>query len=79
MAGQMMTRTTITISEETLERYRREANERRVSMATLMRDVLEGRTTVYRPRPRFGIGASEKGDLSTRSGDERPEPRPWRS
>ncbi|MGE0059778.1 MAG: CopG family transcriptional regulator [Dehalococcoidia bacterium] len=46
-----MTRTTITISEETLALYRQEARERGVSMATLMREVLEGKRTIIRPKP----------------------------
>jgi hypothetical protein len=74
-----MTRTTITISEETLDLYRRVAHEKGVSMATLMREVLEGKSTIARPKPRAGLGASGHQNLSIRSAEEGMELPDWHS
>ena len=74
-----MTRTTISLPEELLDRLRRVAAERRTSMASLIREAVEERLDAYSPRPRsLGIGASGATDTARRAGDERPESRAWR-
>lgn len=74
-----MRRTTVVASDELLERLRRVAAERGISMAELIREALEEALKRYRPRPRsLGIGASGHTDTARRAGEERPEPRPWR-
>lgn len=72
-------RTTLSIPGPLLERLRRVAAERRVSMAELVREALEEKLAAHRPVPRsLGIGASGERDTAQRASDERPEPRPWR-
>ena len=74
-----MQRTTIMAPEELLLRLRQLAAERRVSMATLIREALEEKVQGHRQRPKsLGIGASGHTDTARRAGDERPVPRPWR-
>ena len=74
-----MTRTTISLPEELLQRLRLMALDRQTSMAALIREVLEEKATDHHPRPRsLGIGASGHGDTARRTTDERPVPRPWR-
>ena len=74
-----MTRTTITIDDETRRRLRRIAAERGVSMATIIREAIEHHAERRAPRPRsLGAGASGTTDTARRTADERPEPRPWR-
>ena len=74
-----MERTTISLSEDLLERLRRIAAEEGTSMAALVREAVEEKIKGHRPRPRsLGIGASGHRDTARRSGEERPEPRSWR-
>ena len=74
-----MKRTTISISEELLQRLRMIAAERGTSIAALVREALEEKTRNYRPRPRsLGVGASGQMDTARRTADERVEPRSWR-
>ncbi len=74
-----MIRTTISIPEELLQRLRLMAAERRVSIASLVREALEAKAKSYRPRPRsLGIGASEQADAARRTAEERVKPRSWR-
>ena len=74
-----MQRTTIMIPDELSERLKAMALERRVSMATIVRDALEEKIASYRPKPRsLGIGSSGHSDTARRAGDERPAPRDWR-
>jgi predicted transcriptional regulator len=74
-----MQRTTIVAPEELLERLRRVAAERQVSLAMLIREALEEKVENHRPKPRsLGIGASGRADTARRAGDERPVPRSWR-
>ena len=74
-----MTRTTITIPEGLLDRLRKLAAQRRTSIARVVREALEEKVTLYRPRPRsLGIGASGRSDTARRTADDRPEPRDWR-
>lgn len=74
-----MTRTTITIDDDTRKRLRRIAAERGVSMATIIREAIDEKADRLAPRPRsLGIGASGTSDTARRTAQERPEPRPWR-
>jgi hypothetical protein len=74
-----MDRTTITLEVETRARLRRIAAERGISMAALIREAIDETIERHAPRPRsLGVGASGTPDTARRSGDERPEPRPWR-
>lgn len=74
-----MERTTISLPEELLDRLRRIAAEEGTSMAALVREAVEEKVGSHRPTPRsLGIGASGRSDTARRSGEERPEPRPWR-
>jgi hypothetical protein len=74
-----MRRTTIVAPDELLDRLRRLAAERGVSLAVVIREALEEKVKSYHPRPRsLGVGASGHRDTARRAGEERPEPRPWR-
>jgi hypothetical protein len=74
-----MDRTTITLEVETRARLRRIAAERGISMAALIREAIDETIERHAPRPRsLGVGASGTPDTGRRTGDERPEPRPWR-
>jgi predicted transcriptional regulator len=74
-----MHRTTIMLPDEAIERLRRLAAERGISMAALIREAIEEKVDASRPRPRsLGIGSSGLTDVARRAGDERPEPSPWR-
>ena len=74
-----MTRTTISLPEDVLDRLRHIAAERRTSIATLVREAVEAKVAGYRPTPRsLGAGASGHTDTARRTASERPEPRAWR-
>jgi hypothetical protein len=74
-----MRRTTIVTPEHVLKRLRQMAAERGTSMAELIREALEEKAGSDRPRPRsLGLGASGHTDTAQRTGEERPQPRPWR-
>jgi predicted transcriptional regulator len=74
-----MRRITIRAPEALLERLRRIAAERGISMAALIRETLEAKAERHRPKPRsIGIGASGRSDISRRIGEERPIPPPYR-
>jgi metal-responsive CopG/Arc/MetJ family transcriptional regulator len=74
-----MARTTISLEDQMLQELHRLADERRISMAALIREAVEQKLAGQRPKPRsLGIGASGKRDTARRAGDERPEPRTWR-
>jgi hypothetical protein len=74
-----MRRTTIVAPDELLDKLRAMAAERRVSMATVIREALEEKAATYRPRPRsLGSGDSGRTDISRRTAEESIEPRPWR-
>ena len=75
----VMERTTISISDELLQRLRVVAAERRTSIAALIREAVEEKVNVYRPKPKsIGMGDSGRTDISERSATERPIPRSWR-
>jgi metal-responsive CopG/Arc/MetJ family transcriptional regulator len=74
-----MRRTTISIDDLLLRDLHRLAEERRTSIAAIIREAVEEKLATFRPRPRsLGIGASGHSDTARRAGEERPEPRPWR-
>jgi metal-responsive CopG/Arc/MetJ family transcriptional regulator len=74
-----MTRTTVSLPEELLERVRIRAAERGVSMATLIREAVEEKVSRTRPKPRtLGLGASGHTDTSTNH-EHLLTPRSWRS
>lgn len=74
-----MTRTTISIPDELLQRLRIMAAERQTSMASLVREALDEKTRNNRPKPKaIGIGASGHTDTARRAGEIRPAPRSWR-
>lgn len=74
-----MKRITIPLPEELLRRLRRIAAEEGTSMAALVREAVKEKVEDRRPKPQsLGIGASGHSGTARRSGDERPEPRPWR-
>lgn len=74
-----MARTTISLLEDLLKRFRLLAAERRTSMAALIREALEEKSAASRPKPKSpGIGDSGHSDTSRRAGEERPVPRSWR-
>ena len=71
-----MQRTTISISEDLIERLRIMAAERKISMAALIRECLEEKVKSHRPKPKsLGIGASGYTDTARRIGEERAKPR----
>jgi hypothetical protein len=72
-------RTTIVAPEPLLEQLRRIAAERRVSLATVIREALEEKAQSHRPRPRsLGLGDSGQSDVARRTADEPINPPPWR-
>ncbi len=74
-----MDRTTLSLDIETRKRLRRIAAERGISMAALIREAIDETVERHAPKPRsLGVGASGTIDTGRRSGDVRPEPRPWR-
>lgn len=74
-----MNRTTFTIDDDTRRHLRRIAAERGVSMATIIREAIDEKVERLAPKPHsLGVGASGTTDTARRTGDERPEPRPWR-
>ena len=74
-----MQRTTISISEDLIERLRIMAAERKISMAALIRECLEEKAKSHRPKPKSGgIGASGFTDTARRTAEEPIEPPPWR-
>ncbi len=74
-----MQRTTIVASEDVLKRLRLIAAERGTSMATVIREALEEKVALHRPRPKsIGSGASGHADIARRIGKEPAVPEPWR-
>jgi len=74
-----MRRTTIVAPDDLLERLRREATDRGVSLATVIREALEKKAQSYHPMPRsLGVGDSGRTDIARRTADEQINPEPWR-
>lgn len=63
-----------------LEGIQELARQRRVSVATIIREALEAKLRESPPKPSFfGIAASGYTDTSELAGELRPKPREWRS
>jgi len=76
-----MRRLMIQADEELLERARRRAAERGVSIAQLVREALERELAPPAVQPEIrcvGVFASENGGLSGRASDDEYEPAPFR-
>ena len=77
-----MKRTTIVAPDEVLQKLRRVAVERHVSLAAVIREALEEKVESHRPHLRsLGIGDSGHTDTSERASnprDELFEPHAWR-
>jgi predicted transcriptional regulator len=74
-----MQRTTIMADEETVERLRRLARERKVSLATVVREALEEKARSFRPRPAsIAAGQSAPSRTAAIRGSQRQPPRSWR-
>lgn len=73
-----MDRTTISLPPDLHKRLRIMAAERGVSMASLIREAIEEKTTPKRPKPRFGIFDSGYTDTGRMAGEFKYEPRSWR-
>lgn len=72
-----MERITLMLPDETRDRLRRIAAERGVSMAAIIREAIDEKVALTRPRPRsIGIGASGRTDTAHIVADHRPAPRP---
>ncbi len=75
----MMQRTTIVAPQNVLNRLRRQADDRGISLAAVIREAMEEKAAATPPKPKsLGIGASGHTDTARRSGDKRPVPRSWR-
>jgi hypothetical protein len=75
----MMQRLMIQAEESLIERTRRRAAERGVSMAQVVRDALERELGGPAPKPRVGVFRSGSGDLSRRASEDEFVPEAWRS
>ncbi len=75
-----MQRTTISLPEELIVRLKVLAAQRRTSMAALIREAVEEKTSEARPKPTF-FGSFDSGgaNLSGRASEDEYEPPPWRS
>ena len=75
----MVQRTTIVMPEELHEKLRRQADERGISFAALLREAAEEKARTYRPKAKsFGLAGSGEKDIGHRTG-ELYRPDPWRS
>ena len=75
-----MERTTISLPPQLLQRLRVIAAERRVSMASIIREAVEEKADKHRPMPRsIGIFDSGRTDIAKSSADLKLEPPEWRS
>ena len=71
-----MTRTTISLPDDVLQRLRILAAERRISMAEIIREAVEKELAGQRPLPRsLGIAESGTRYTSEEASDVRPKPR----
>lgn len=76
-----MKRIMVQVDEQLLERARRRASERGVSVAQVFRDALERDLGDEIPPPELtssGAVRSKEGDLSRRATDDEYEPEPYR-
>jgi plasmid stability protein len=77
----MMSRLIIQAEDELLDRARRRAAERGVSIAQVVRDALEAALENDRPRIPENLGKFSSGftDTAERAGNDEYVPPPWRS
>jgi hypothetical protein len=81
----MMQRLMIQAEPELIERTKRRASERGVSVAQVVRDAMEhelggpGEEQIPPPLTCIGIGRSGRTDLSRLASEDIYEPAPWRS
>jgi hypothetical protein len=76
-----MKRIMVQAEERLLERARRRASERGISVAQVFRDALERELGDEQPPPplsSIGVISSERGDLSRRATDDEYQPEPYR-
>ena len=74
-----MHRTTIMLPEHVHAKVRRLAADRRVSMATLIREAIEDKVSDQQPKPTcLGMADSGYTDTGRLAGEVWPEPYPWR-
>ncbi len=76
-----MQRLMVQADPEMVERLRRRASERRVSMAQVVREALEhelGGESEQPPLSLIGAFSSGRGDLSRLASEDVYEPEPWR-
>jgi predicted DNA-binding ribbon-helix-helix protein len=71
-----MKRTTIMLPPDLFKQLRRIAAEREMSVAALVREVLEEKVSEHRPHS-LGIGSSGFSDTARRTVEERSVPRAW--
>jgi len=71
-----MTRITLTIEPDVVEKLRSLAEQRGISLAALAREALEAKAAECRPVPKsLGAGSSGRPDVSLQAGVGRAEPR----
>lgn len=74
-----MERTTIMADKSTVDGLRRQARERGVSFAVVVREALEEKALSYRPKPAsLGAGQSAPSRTAASKGSHRQPPRSWR-
>jgi hypothetical protein len=83
MIAPMMRRLMIQAEPELIERAKRRARERGVSVAQVVRDAMErelgdAQERIPPPLNCIGIGRSGRGDLSRRASEDEYEPEPFR-
>ena len=84
MIAPMMRRLMIQAEPELVERAKRRARERGVSVAQVVREAMEHELGVEEEEPLapalncIGIGRSGRGDLSRRASEDEYEPEPFR-
>jgi hypothetical protein len=84
MIAPMMQRLMIQAEPELVERAKRRARERGVSVAQVVREALErelgadGEEPLAPPLSLIGAFSSERGDLSRRASEDEYEPEPFR-
>lgn len=74
-----MIRTTILADDEVVERLRRLARERGVSLAQVVREALDEKAKSFAPKPTsLGAGTSSAGSSARAESSTRQPPRSWR-
>jgi plasmid stability protein len=73
-----MERTTISLPDGLIRKLRIIAAERRVSMASIIREALEEKTARNRPKPKMGIFDSGRTDISQIASEGPVPPVSWR-